>query len=257
MDTSYWLALNNVIEFKNIDRLAWGKYAYHIKIGPVHGKYLRKYLKCNEKSFLEAKKHVSWIAQYGGLKLKPDDYNLFKYIDNLDPALISRLKITTSGGLSVYATSEDDLKAFMKDYPAKNANKVYAVYSPSSDEHLAVIKQGIVFRKRKPKHKYRLRIVDGIHQFDMLYRIEELIANHEDTTANSKFVNACDRGYRKRFYPTRTGIYIYNAHINTNDTSIVTMLNIMYPGFITRITEFVHDATINTQHIQPEETIDE
>lgn len=162
-------------------------------------------------------------------------YTNIEQIDNLR-SIIQDFEETTrvrveEPSIQIYSEDEDTLKEIAMRILPEFQSEIQLVQIPSSDETVALLKDGKILTKPSSKIEYRYKIVlrDGTYDADVRQQILNYINNLDksDIKASAGTLHKLSRAHS----------YLWGAFLYINDTKILTFLNMICPGIVANIHE--------------------
>ena len=108
------------------------------------------------------------------------------------------------------------------------------VLGPVNDEHAEILNSGAIIRKKNNGYRYKVIIRDGRYSSDvkenLLSYLDSLIPEHAQLSKSS------------REMLTKSTPFVWNLYFYTDDSSVVTFINLIHPGMVSNCHELVVDV---------------
>jgi hypothetical protein len=133
--------------------------------------------------------------------------------------------------IQIYAATEDELVNLVLDHLQPFVKNIEAITGPANDTDIEILNSGAIIRKTNNGYTHKIILRDGRYGAD----VKATVLQYLDTLPLETV--GLPKGCREMF--AKSSSYIWNCYLYTNDSSIVTFLNLMQPGLVSNIHELV------------------
>lgn len=236
MDISSWIPYNPNITVDHTTKKFYGKFLY------------RLVAYCPAGRIIDAKNSVAWDLEHRrNISLNIKGWwgqRMGRDLEKADPEFLERMKILRhqkipgskmrieEPRLQIYAETEDQLKNIIQVYFDRGDYQyIESVTGPEDSEAETILNSGGIIRKRDLGYKHKVILKDGKYSAELKADLIQYLSNIGPD--NVKIPNGLANML------TKSSSYIWNAYFYTNDPSIVTFINLMYPGLVSNIHELI------------------
>lgn len=172
-------------------------------------------------------------------ELKKADYDWLNFLRQCKFNLGQGLKLRIEEPkIQIYSETQDQLKEFVRNIPAKYRHYALNVFEPADDQQRTMLESGLQLVKNPPKYRYKIILRDGKYGAEIKHNILNYLTALDDAV---KVPDRC----RGQLDKTNFG-YVWDCYFYTNDSSITTFVRLIHPDLIRSITEMASVAQINT-----------
>jgi hypothetical protein len=236
MDILPWIQYNHKIVPEITTKKFYGKYLYKLVAFCPAGRVID-----NKNSIERELAHRKTISiNIGGWW----GDRLARNLDDADPEFLERMRVLRHQKLpgtkmrveepriQIYAESEEQLKNIIQVYFDRvDYRYIESISGPEDEEAEAILNSGGIIRKRDIGFTHKVILKDGKYSQDVKNSLLNYLANLGPDMVK------IHGGLLSML--TKSSSYMWNGYFYTNDPSIVTFINLMYPGLVSNIHELV------------------
>lgn len=236
MDISKWIQFNPKLTVEHTTKKYFGKFLYKIVVFCPAGRLIDS--KDPMDTALEHRKMVNKNFNYGGYWGNRHNRDL----DQADIALLETMRGIRKNPagvklrveeprIQIYANSEEELLEIANTQLLAFSSAIESIAGPADKAAEEALNSGAIIRKKDIGYRYKIIIRDG------RYSVEDKNALYNYlTNLGPETVKVSPTGFG--MLQKSTG-FIWNLYLYTNDSSIITFLNLMHPGVVLNCHELI------------------
>lgn len=238
MDTLFWIQCNPNLAIEHTTKKYFGKYLHKLVVYAPAGRLVDS--KGPMEKELEHRKTVSKHINQGGWW--GHRYN--KDLDNADVDFLNTLRDIRHDRtlgiklrveepmIQIYANSNQTLKDLVNKFFTKEQRSyVKSISGPENEQAEKLLDSGSILRKTDIGYKYKVLLRDGRYSPE----VKTNLLNYLDSLG-PEIVKLSGTN---RSMLNRSNTFLWNMYFYTNDTSVVTFLNLICPGIVLNSHELV------------------
>ena len=236
MDISAWTRYNPKIVQEHTTKKFYGRYLYRLVVFCPAGRAIdsKRDIKSEIAHRTELSKNIKgWWGE-----------RMARNLNNANPEFLERMRVLRhqkgpeikmrieEPQLQIYADSENQLENIIKTYFDQGDYRyIKSISGPKDITEESILNTGAIIRKKNVGYNYKVILKDAKYSQELKNGLLQYLSNLGTDTV--KIPNSFSHMLQT------TSIYIWNAYFYTNDPSIVTFINLMYPGLVSNIHEIV------------------
>jgi len=237
MDNTYWLNSNSTVAFLETKKQFFGEYIQRVTYSVPAASVINKVAIEEIPAFIETRRsmyaelqNLYWSPRYCASYAKNEnaDVAMLKHFGSLKLLHTSLKYRLDATAFNVYSNSESDLKAFNDGVDPIYASGLQSVTSPKDAAAQQLLENGHILGAHKAGVKYKVMFCDG--RFDPSAK-KQLLA-YFDSLGDAVQLSKASRRSLSNGFP-----YTWGNYMHTNDSSIVTFVSLIVPGFVGKIYE--------------------
>ena len=236
MDISFWTRCSPNITVEQTTKKYYGKYLYKIIVYAPAARIIDS----KSSDLQKAYEHRMYVNNH--IRQSSWGYAYSRDVENADIQFLNvlrHIKKNVSGiklrieepRVQLYAATEDELVNLVIDHLQPFVKYLESVAGPANDESADLLNSGAIIRKIDNGYSHKVLLRDGRYNADT----KASILNYLESLG-SDIVKLPQSG---RNMLTKSSAYIWNLYFFTNDPSVLTFLNLIYPGLVLNCHELV------------------